>query len=427
MRRNIICFALILAVCLVFGACGTEPVGTTENPSTTIPETLPPQTTAPTDHTLEDYAARMQYDPEGNDWLNRAMAFVFEDPAELDPLTWLGTGVGAPVTIYDLDSVEREYLVDLDVVYENWYVLTVAEANRILEDTFGKSLEEFTWELPDNWFYLEEKEEFLHGYDAPEQVGTDYTRIQDFTVDSVQVQPDGTIAVTYTPMEQQHYLYLQPMVLTLRETEGGSVVASNQMKTEGMDYLTLTKEQIDQVNEAFSGFVNVERNGETYVAQSASSCILVGGYFDDPREIRLHDMIQYFGYVGVVEEYEDLTEEEFNTILHLEQWPFGTDFQYELRYAQQVPITKVPTWVADAVLEHFTGIHLEDLYDREDVVYLEEYDSYYSFASDMGWGVFPCIRGRIYDDRVELYSSDSVMTLVNRDGRYVIASYCPLA
>ena len=55
------------------------------------------------------------------------------------------------------------------------------------------------------------------------------------------------------------------------------------------------------------------------------------------------------------------------------------------------------------MLKKHLGITTKDLDNGSDISYLKKYDSYYTFFSDYGPGMFDCIKGKKRGDKVYLY------------------------
>lgn len=190
---------------------------------------------------------------------------------------------------------------------------------------------------------------------------------------------------------------------------------------ESMDGISLTQEQIDQVNEAFAS--TMEEESGAYVATPVS-CFFTS-YYEHPSQIDLKEFLRHFSAYGIVEDWTgDVTEEEFDHLRTQEGFLFP---EKENLDDMPVPIHKYPSEVVDAVIHHYTGVHLDELEDacgRGDAFYSEKYDAYYNHTSDFGPGTFTCTGGIIYDGYVELYSKHSVLVLQQGDdGRYCIASH----
>ena len=198
-------------------------------------------------------------------------------------------------------------------------------------------------------------------------------------------------------------------------TGEGSVTIRLREKAEGS--VSLTEEEIVQVNEAFAPFLN---NGEGGMTVNPLSCFFTS-YYGQPEALALEEFLWNFPSDETVTDAA-----EFEMLKAHESWPFGVDMTLE---QMPVPIHKYPTTAVNEVLEQYAGISVTDLTgweERSDLLYLEEYDAYYNFTSDFGVGTFTCVQGEKLGDTVVLYSNGSVLTLYQADGSYLIRSYLPM-
>ena len=215
----------------------------------------------------------------------------------------------------------------------------------------------------------------------------------------------------------------EPMETTEPIETTEPVETTTPIETVPLDYTPLTQEQIDQVNKAFISSMEIDPGvyGATPI-----SCFFQS-YYSDPCQIDLKEFLRNFSAEGIVEDWDQyVTEEEFAHICKLDGFEFP---EISSLNRMPVPTHKYPSSTVDAVIYHYTGVHLDELEDangRGDAFYSEQYDAYYNHTSDFGPGYFNCIDGRIYDGYVELYSAqNTVLILVEQDGRYLITSHVP--
>ena len=85
--------------------------------------------------------------------------------------------------------------------------------------------------------------------------------------------------------------------------------------------------------------------------------------------------------------------------------------------------------MVNLILKEYAGITIDDL-DTSDVNYLSEYDAFYNYTSDMGYGTFTCTRGEIDGDIVRLYEESGygtdMLTLRKEGDNYRIISHLQL-
>lgn len=180
----------------------------------------------------------------------------------------------------------------------------------------------------------------------------------------------------------------------------------------------LTAEEIDRVNEAFEAV----REEDNVLYVNPISCFFTSCYAR-PEEIDLAEFMRHFSPGGKLS-----GEEEFEALRAAEDWPWETDRPLE---KMPVPIHKYLRADVDASLMEHMGLATADLTgvsgrNGELLLYLEEYDAYYNFTSDLGPGVFYCKGGWYTDTEAHLTGIHSVLTLENREGKWLIRSHLPL-
>ncbi|MEQ2457045.1 hypothetical protein [Flavonifractor hominis] len=152
----------------------------------------------------------------------------------------------------------------------------------------------------------------------------------------------------------------------------------------------LTQEEIDQVNEAFSP--QVERDGMTYTAPVNG---FFTSYYDDVTALDLEEFLRYYPDDGLVEN-ED--QAEFDALAALPGFPFAGEME-ELGWAfpndLPVPTHRILRASVDETLERYAGLTTAELTNTDGVLYLEDYDAYYTFTSDFGPGMFVCAGGEV--------------------------------
>ena len=155
----------------------------------------------------------------------------------------------------------------------------------------------------------------------------------------------------------------------------------------------LTEEEIEAVNTAFASWVEEEGVvGATPVSGFFTS------HYDDVRQLSFPEFLYYFPGDGVLGEAD---QAEFAALAALPDFPFreGVD---TLGWASPedlpVPVHRITRASVDAALERYAGITSADLADTSGVLWLEEYDAWYTFTSDFGPGVFACAGGYVDED-----------------------------
>lgn len=177
----------------------------------------------------------------------------------------------------------------------------------------------------------------------------------------------------------------------------------------------LTAEEIDRVNEVFTPEIPFEDGLTANPLSSFFTC-----HYRTPEEIDLAAFLYHFSPGA-----ELSGEAEFQALKAAESWPFGDI----ARDRMPVPIHKYLRSDVDAALMEYTGVTTVDLTGANTgeilLLYLEEYDAYYNFTSDFSPGFFQCESGWYTDTEARLTGGHSVLTLENREGRWLIRSFLP--
>lgn len=155
---------------------------------------------------------------------------------------------------------------------------------------------------------------------------------------------------------------------------------------------TLTQEEIDRVNDAFSPILFDEQGDP--VGTNIWSCFFTS-YYADVREMDFAAFLKYFPGDG-----SEVDEAEFAVLK--EQKDFMFYGEVSSLADMPVPVNRYPAQRINQMLTEYAGITVDDL-DTSGVDYLSEYDAYYNYTSDFGPGMFTCTRGEIDGDVVRLY------------------------
>ena len=160
-----------------------------------------------------------------------------------------------------------------------------------------------------------------------------------------------------------------------------------------VDGRPLTGEEIARVNEAFLS--HTERDGVTYATPVSG---FFTSYYNDVRELSFPDFLCYFPGDGVL---EDTDQEEFAALAALPDFPWNNEsitVDRNLPSDLPVPVHRITRASVDAALERYAGITSADLADTSGVLYLEEYNAWYTFTSDFGPGTFECAGGQVDEE-----------------------------
>lgn len=167
---------------------------------------------------------------------------------------------------------------------------------------------------------------------------------------------------------------------------------------EGRD---LTREEIERVNAAFSGG-ELRDDGICYA--SAVSGFFTS-YYADVRELELSEFLWYYPGDGDLDD----APEEFAALAALPEFHWeAADFGKETLEAADLPVPthRILRSSVDETLKKYAGITTADLTNTSGVLYLPEYEAYYTFTSDFGPGSFPCEGGRVTEDTALLWTGE---------------------
>lgn len=185
----------------------------------------------------------------------------------------------------------------------------------------------------------------------------------------------------------------------------------------------LTAEEIAQVNEAFTPVFTDEEN---HVSRANPLDSFFACYYRTPEEIDLSAFLEYSSLSA--EEEDDsqgiVSPEEYAALTAMEDWPLERDWPQE---DLSLPIHRFPRDRVDGFLTAHAGVKTEDLTApwTTGLYYLEDFHAYYNTTSDFGPGVFQCESGWYTDEEARLTGGHSVLTLENREGRWLIRSFLP--
>ena len=200
-------------------------------------------------------------------------------------------------------------------------------------------------------------------------------------------------------MREYLALFLLLPALLLSGCAGRAPAEPSPPETEAPAARALTQEEVDQVNAAYASYVE-----EDNVVWSTE----VNGFFTsryaDVRELDFVEFLRYFPGDAVLEAAD---QEEFAALAALPGFPFQDGVE-ELGWTGPedlpVPIHRILRSSVDAALERYAGITTADLADTSGVLYLEDYDAWYTFTSDFGPGVFLCAGGESDGETARLWT-----------------------
>lgn len=159
---------------------------------------------------------------------------------------------------------------------------------------------------------------------------------------------------------------------------------------------------LGEINRLFYPEIRVGEN-EFCGNPNALHCI-INSEFSKPEDMDLLMFLRHFPY------REEMSAEEKTDLENSNIWTHdrGVD---DLPF----PTTKTSRKKADEILIRYLGITTDDLNNGSDIDYLEKYDSYYTYFSDYGPGMFTCIKGFKKDHKVYLFGEAGGAGFFNLD------------
>lgn len=174
--------------------------------------------------------------------------------------------------------------------------------------------------------------------------------------------------------------------------------------------ITGTPAWIREANEACCS--SVWENGNTRASEI--SCFFTSTW-SSPEEI---DLAAFLRYCPLGEQLLDEHSEEAQAVIAAAG---------ENVFAV-TPVWRYPKEAVSSLLRKYSGITVEDLLSRENVLYLEEYDAFYNFTSDWGPGRFTCTGGEQSGNLITLWGEGTggtarTLTLREEKGEYFLVSF----
>jgi beta-lactamase regulating signal transducer with metallopeptidase domain len=185
-------------------------------------------------------------------------------------------------------------------------------------------------------------------------------------------------------------------------------------KSENAEIIPLTADELEVYNKAFEPLLYSEK-GDPISVNPISQFLT--SYYSRPEDINLAELLRYFPSDG------DVTDKnEFEALKGSENWPFGADVTLD---GMPVPIHKFTAETVNKALKKYMGITRDELSGAgmDELVYLKDYDAYYNFTSDAGFGSFVCASGEKQGDIVRLYGEAATLTLKTQGDGFLIVSH----
>lgn len=163
-----------------------------------------------------------------------------------------------------------------------------------------------------------------------------------------------------------------------------------------------------------------ELRGE-YTSNGTGYPSSVNGFFrsdwSDPRDLDLGEFLYNFGWPkefslmdAIFYHEQEPSDDELADVYKAVQERSG---EVDTSWLDALPCHKISAFAVDYVLEKYAGITLDDMSKdwRSQLLYLEKYNSFYTFTSDFGPGWFYPLYGERQGDILTLWSSDHVLTI----------------
>lgn len=187
----------------------------------------------------------------------------------------------------------------------------------------------------------------------------------------------------------------------------------------------LTTEQIAKVNAAFQPLLPAKEGEDPDVTSSEGALVLnpichfFTSYYRTVAEIDMGKFVYY------IPRKSYLTKNDGKEIEALKK--SGARLPFDNIVDSPVPFGRIPYETVNEYLKTYANTSLDDMTNMGDAIYSEEYQCFYSYASDFGPGTFYCTSGKIEGDMVTLYSEHAVLTLQKHGKNYFIVSHLPLS
>lgn len=183
----------------------------------------------------------------------------------------------------------------------------------------------------------------------------------------------------------------------------------------------LTTEQIGEVNAAFEPLLPAG-DGDIIGMSGPDGEFTLNpithfftSYYDTPEQMDMGSFVYYMPRESFLRSSEDGAE-----LATLKAAYPQLDIENILR---NVPFGRIPFATVNQCLQTYMNVTLGDMTNMGTALYLDEYKTFYSSASDFGPGFFVCTGGEIEGDTVILDSDHAVLTLKKDGENYFIISH----
>lgn len=399
-------FALILAAVLLLTACGNTTPPVEEAP---VSDVVAPEAPAegPTEEEIIEllHIAESIYQPGNFDTLSALSQENLLDGSYYDEVGGYEEAVAEVFTEGGIQQLEETGFLQIPLIRKldgKVYRVSPMTDSAVLtcyEIIDGVKL---TAEDSGNYFYEITHTPLPKGYTAEERYKLS-TLVSPFTV----VWQDGRWKVDFFAAFGRDAIACGTPVAPSEEVNVGQLPGHNAVVPEPT---ALTDEEIAQVNAAFEPIIDNKVN---------PLGLFLMCWYSSSAEFDLTEFLRYFP------DSEEVTDPaEFEALKAHPNWSWPENAKWDM---MPVPIHRIPAEKVQSLLSRYMGVRIEDItyHPSSELIYLEEYDCYYNFTSDAGFGMFECVSGDITGDTLTLTGTDSILTLRLADDDWFIQSFMP--
>ncbi len=250
---------------------------------------------------------------------------------------------------------------------------------------------EQTATLADTYQLIERLSKFYFEYDLAEDEVTAVDRVIEDDID-------------YSRINRGRSAYID---------EGGIVFNNT-----GSQQRVLTQSEIDDFVQAFTVSLPSKKPNEEVINPV---CHMFSSYYEQVEDINLFDFVYYMPR-HILSSQSEADVAQFEALKKVDGFIYRNVEKLEDTIT---PLGSIGRDQVNDVLLKFAAISLDQLAGKgsEGVLYLDQYQSFYSYASDFGVGIFRPIKGEINGAILKLYSEQAILTLEKRGDYYYIVSH----
>ncbi len=197
---------------------------------------------------------------------------------------------------------------------------------------------------------------------------------------------------------------------------------ANPISNEVEGAVGLTEEQINTFNQALEeskkSYTEVlQTAGDRNISTVKPLIFFLTSYYDKPENM---DMSRFLHYIPRETYLTNEDQEEYNKLVEKFGIPSGNVEDFHS------PTGRIPKAVIESYLNEYMNLSISDMANMGDTLYLDEYDTFYSQASDMWSTDFICTSGTIEGNIITLSSNFETLTIEKQGDKYYIKSFLPI-